>query len=419
MKRSQEENILIDINKKGKIVDWRGKKLSSLSLAKRYKSISEKTKPEYERRGVHKRYRKIERKIRNGAGEITGTIISNEPMGLYDRDGKRVVNYEKRAENMKFCGSFLEFLDMPERLKLIKANFCRVPLCPMCQWRKSMRIFFDTSKIMKVVEERYPKYIPLFLTLTVRNCSVEDLSSNLDNIFSGWDDFMRSKTLNPLVKGERKHIVKGWFRALEVEYDGDEKITQTRYNKAKEYYDRNGIKVGDKNLNCNTFHPHFHAIMLVEKSYFKGKDYKRTEEWVQLWRKAAKLDYDPVCHIQRTRTTKGKREEVAEVAKYTYKDAEILNKKLSDDKKDEVVKSLSSAIHGRRIYAYGGVMKEIAAELKVKDVDKADLVNTSDEYEINSALAKMIVTYRWNMGVSNYTFAKNIKFSEKEESVGE
>jgi len=383
MKKCQAENILIDMNSKGKIRDWRGKKISSLGLAKSYKSIADKMKPEYEARGVHSRYKKVRRKIKNKMGEVTGIFISDEPMGLYDRDGNRVVNYEKRAENMKFCGSFLKFAEMYEKLKLIKANFCRVPLCPMCQWRKSMRVFWDTSKIMRSVEKRYPNYIPVFLTLTVRNCSVEDLSNNLDNIFNAWDTFMHSKTLRPLVEGKREYIIKGWFRALEITYN-------------------------DK---TDTFHPHFHSIMLVDKNYFKGKDYMHTEDWVKLWRKSAKLDYDPVCDIRRTKTTKGKREEVAEVAKYTYKDAEVLNKKLSDDKKDEIVKSLSGAIHGRRLYAYGGVMKEIAAELKV-DADKADLVKVNDD-NINPALAKMILIYHWNMGVSNYTLSKKIELVEE------
>ena len=388
MKKSQAENILIDIDKKGKIIDWRAKKMSSLGLAKTYKNISEKIKSEYESRGVHSRYKKVRRKIKNEVGDITGIIVSDEPMGLYDNTGKRVVNYEKRAENMKFCGSSLGFAKMYEKLKLIRANFCRVPLCPMCQWRKSMRVFFDTSKIMGLVEQRYPKYIPVFLTLTVRNCSVADLNNNLDNIFNGWNDFMRSSALNPMIDGKLTPTIKGWFRALEITYN-------------------------DK---TDTFHPHFHAIMLVDKNYFKGSDYMRTEDWVKLWRRFAKLDYDPVCDIRRTRTDNGKRKEVAEVAKYTYKDAEILNKKLSDDKKDEVVKYLSGAIHGRRLYAYGGVMKEIAAELKLKDVDKADLIKTSDDYEINSSLAKMILTYHWNVGVSNYTLAKKIELAESDDN---
>ena len=404
--KSQEIEVLKDLDSKGKERDWRGKKMSSLSLAKAYKGIALNLKPEYEKRGVHIRYKKVTRKIKNDAGETVGTTVKKESMGLYDREGKRVVNYEKRAENMKFCGSCLEFAKMYEKLKLINANFCRVPLCPMCQWRKSMRTFFEVSKIMDIIKLRYVNYVPVFLTLTVKNCSLGNLGNNLDNMFNGWHDFMRSSSLNPMVNGEISSIVKGWFRALEITYDGDETISRRRYNNGKKYYDERGINVGDKNPNYNTFHPHFHVIMLVEQKYFKGKDYMHTSDWVQLWRKSARLDYDPVCDIRKTRTSTEKRKEVAEVAKYTYKDAEILNKKLSDEKQEMVVKYLSSALHGRRLYAYGGVMKEIAAELKLNDIDKADLVNVNDDAAIDPSLATMIVKYYWNMGVSNYVATK-------------
>jgi plasmid rolling circle replication initiator protein Rep len=279
---------------------------------------------------------------------------------------------------MKFCGSFLEFAKIEDKLKLINANFCRVPLCPMCQWRKSLRVFFDTSRVINEVENRHEDIRHIFLTLTVKNCSLENLGANLDNIFKGWHDFMRSKTLNPEIKGKRYNIVKGWFRALEITY----------------------------NSKTNEFHPHFHVILNVDKNYFTGKDYLKTEEWVQLWRKSAKLDYDPICDIRKVKNTKNKKA-IAEVAKYTYKDAEILTETLSDGTRTEVVKYLSAALHQRRLYAYGGVMKEIAAELKIKDVDKANLINVDDS-KINSSLANMILSYRWNMGVSNYTLAKEI-----------
>ncbi|MDR1755183.1 MAG: protein rep [Eubacterium sp.] len=369
-----------DFNKSGKYVNWREKKMSSLRLADSYKQISKAISEEYKQRGVHVRHKKVTRRVLDRNMNIINEITTLESAGLYDLNGRRVVNYEKRAENIRFCGSMLDFVKVDDKLKLIKANFCKVPLCPMCQWRKSMRIFFEVSKIMSVIEKKY-NYIPVFLTLTVRNCSAENLGDILDDMFSGWHELMRSGTLNPKVNKEKKHIVQGWFRALEITYN-------------------------DK---TNEFHPHFHVIMLVEKNYFKSSDYLKTEEWVQLWRKSAKLDYDPVCDIRRTRNIKGKRKEVAEVAKYTYKDAEILNKKLSDEKKTEVIKYLSGALHQRRLYAYGGVMKDIAAELKIKDIDKADLVNVNDE-KIDSSLATMILRYRWNMGISNYVLVeeKNI-----------
>ena len=404
MKKSQVVNVLKDVDKKGKVRDWRGKKITGLRLSKSYSRISDKIKPEYESRGVHRRYVLIKRQIKDRTGAII-SVVEEKSIGLYDKDGKRVVNYAGGAKNMSFCGSFLDFEKMEARLRLLNAKFCHVSLCPMCQWRKSMRIYFEVSRIMQLVEMRHVTYIPIFLTLTVKNCPIDKLAENVDNIFSAWDNFMNSRTLRPKIKGEIKHIIKGWFRALEVEYDGDVIINKRRYNNAKRYYDERRIKVGDKNPNFDTFHPHFHAIMLVDKSYFKNKDYKATSEWVQLWRKAAKLDYDPVCHIQRTRTSKNKRNEVAEVAKYTYKTAAILNKKLSDDKKDDVVKNLSSALHGRRLYAYGGVMKEIAAELKgIAKRDRAEV-----EKDINEPLARMILRYNWNMGVSDYVLVEDGK----------
>jgi plasmid rolling circle replication initiator protein Rep len=371
--KSQGKNILKDLDSRGKARDWRGKKLSSLELSNVYRNIADKIKPEYKRRGVHIRMKK-----RKDGG------IADISAGLYDEAGRRVVNYEKRADNMKFCGSFLEFANMDDKLKLIKANFCRVPLCPMCQWRKTLRVFFDTSRVIDIVGKRHKNLKHIFLTLTVKNCSLEDLDRTLDNIFKGWDNFMHSNTLNPEIKKERQHVVKGWFRALEIEYNNE----------------------------TNQFHPHFHAILNVDKNYFKGTDYLKTEEWVQLWRKSARLDYDPICDIRRVKN-KGNRKDIAEVAKYTYKDASILNKTLSDDKKDDVVKSLSCALHQRRLYAYGGVMKEIAAELKIKDIDKADLIKV-DDGKIDYSLAKMILTYRWNMGVSNYMLVKETEIIEKE-----
>jgi plasmid rolling circle replication initiator protein Rep len=409
----QEEKILVDKKKTGKIVDWKSKKISSIKLSKNYKYIAEKIKAEYDSRGVRERFRKIKKVIRNEKGLIMNVIEEDKCLGLYDSNGKRVVNYEKRSEDMKYCGSFLDFkIIKPDVMKLINSNFCRVPLCPMCQWRKSMRVFFEVSKIMRVIEERYPDYISVFITLTLKNCSGEELSSTLDNIFKGWFDFMRSYTLNPEENGKQRKIIKGWFRTLEVEYDPNELITQEMYNKKMKYCDDRGLSVGDKNPNFNMFHPHFHSIMLVDKSYFKGADYKHTEEWVQLWRKANKLDYDPICDIRRTYNKKKQRDDVAEVAKYTYKDAEILNNNLSDDKNSDVVKYLSSALHGRRLYAYGGVMKEIAAELKFDNIDKADLINVDDD-NIDSTLAIMIVRYSWNMGLSNYTLTEVKRINEQ------
>jgi hypothetical protein len=244
---------------------------------------------------------------------------------------------------------------------------------------------------MDVSEIRHPNYIPLFLTLTLLNCVVDSLAEALDILYGGWYDLQNDRKMRMLVKG--------YFRAVEITYDGDKIITQERYERAKEYYDRKGLKPGDPNPNYDTFHPHIHTILLVDKSYFES-GYMETHEWSVKWREAAKLDYDPIVDIRVCRSERGKRKEVAEVAKYTLKDTQILN---SDNKDltDRLVGILSEALFRRRLYAYGGVMKEIARELGMDKPGEGDLVHIDDE-TIRADVATQIERYRWRFGIANY-----------------
>jgi len=308
-------------------------------------------------------------------------------------DSFKRLDYEKKSNRVRFCGSALAFLrNIETGEKCLKsANFCRERLCPMCQWRTSIKVFHQVSKVMDIAEKKYKNYVPIFLTLSVKNCKGEDLYSTLDVIFAGLRNLFTHRKF--------QRIAKGLFRALEVTYDGDEVISETRYKKYKKTYDNKGIHVGDKNLNYDTFHPHIHMVLLVDKSYFKGEDYMQTVEWVQMWRKAAKLDYDPVCDIRKVKTNKGKHKAVAEVAKYTLKDSEFLVN--NNDITDRLVSILSKALRGRRLYAFGGVFKEIAKELDMAEPDKGDLVHIDDE-SVREDVATVLEIYRWNFGFANY-----------------
>ena len=302
----------------------------------------------------------------------------------------------KKANRVWWCACELAYETSietgEERLKT--ANFCRERLCPMCQWRRSKKVFYQVSRIMNVAEQRNADYVPIFLTLTVKNCIDSELSGVIGDILSGWRRFNDHR--------KTRKLIKGWFRALEVTYDGDEYITEKRYNKnkkTKKYYDSNGLKVGDKNLNADTFHPHIHAILLVDKSYFKGEDYMYTSDWAQLWRASAGLDYTPTCHIRKVKSGKRKRKEVAEVAKYTLKDSEYLT--WDEELTDKLVSVLGNSLKGRRLYAFGGVLKKIAKELNAENPDEGDLVNI-DEESIREDVATVINIYHWNFGLGDY-----------------
>jgi len=279
-------------------------------------------------------------------------------------DSFRRIGEEDRAARVLFCGSQLTFVVNAEtgEKRLHSANFCRERLCPMCGWRRSIKCFHEVSRVMDKTQAEVSALVPVFLTLTLRNCTGDRLSGTLDSIFQGW---------NRLVSNDRiKRIIKGWFRALEVTYSKE----------------------------ADTFHPHIHAILMVDKGYFKGKDYMETCSWVQLWRKALRLDYDPVCDIRRIRG--GRRKSLKEVSKYTVKDTDYI----SDDKEltDKLVETLGKALKGRRLYAYGGILKQIAKELNAEQPDDGDLVHIDEDETIRNDVGKMIVTYRWNMGLANY-----------------
>lgn len=389
-------------DKKGKpkVRPWQPKKIRNLGLADSYGRIGKKLTKDYAKRGVHRRYAKIKTvEVDEETGRILNIHRQEKGIGLYDKEGKRVVDYIGRAENVKNCCTFLEFKDCVDgKMTLKTANFCKVPLCPLCQWRKALKLFYEVSRIMDEVEKLYPNYVPLFLTLTVNNCNAEELSGVLDKILRGWNDFLKDWK----IRQGKESIIKGWFRALEITFEKNEFITAEMVEKSerKAYFDNLGLKIGDKNPNYKKFHPHIHAILLVDKSYFKSDGYLQTSDFVKIWRRAAKLDYDPICDIRRCKTSKGKRKEVAEVAKYTLKDSQIFDKTMSKQMTDEIIKSLSQALHGRRLYAFGGVMKEIAKELKTENPDEGDLINLSGE--VREDLTVAVKKFCWDFGKANY-----------------
>ena len=281
------------------------------------------------------------------------------------------------------CSTFLEFrLTTVNDLKLTNANFCKVRLCPMCSWRRSLKIFGQVSRVMDHVEENY-NYRYIFLTLTVRNCYGKDLRNILDLMTKSFNGMTRRKTF--------KQAIKGYFRSLEITYNKKE----------------------------DTYHPHFHMILAVNKSYFTDdKIYISQEKWTNLWKSSLKVDYTPIVDVRRIRTNDNKDfgKAVAETAKYTVKAEDFLIRdekgKIQENLTDEVVETLDRALHRKRLTAFGFVFKEIHKKLNLDDAEDGDLTNTDNE-ELREDLTNIILRYQWNIGIKNYVLV------EVEESVNE
>lgn len=282
-------------------------------------------------------------------------------------DSFKRLGYHKKAMRVRFCSStlvFLNNLEMGEK-KLQSADFCKERLCPMCQWRKSLKVFHQVSKVMDKAQQDQPELVPLFLTLTLENCAAAELSETLDTVFQGWNRMQAHRKM--------QRIIHGWFRALEITYNKKE----------------------------DTFHPHIHAIILVDKGYFKkdNKDYMQTRDWVKMWRTSLKLDYDPICDIRKVKGGKNKHKAVAEVAKYTLKDSEYVTDK--NELTDKLVDTLGNAMHGRRLFAFGGLMKKVAKEIGIEELAEGDLIHI-DDTAIREDIATVLDVYRWDFGLANY-----------------
>jgi plasmid rolling circle replication initiator protein Rep len=299
-----------------------------------------------------------------------------------------------RADKMYSCGSWLKFLKcsvFPEDhpMTLADARFCHDKFCAMCNWRRSLKYTKQMNDLLNAVTAKRPGLAWVFLTLTVQNvhCKQEgypetnELKDALNHMMESWERFAKDRQF-------RKRVV-GWVRALEITVNND-------MNDAEWY---------------GSYHPHFHVLLAVDRQYFwkKSKLYLEIGDWVKLWQRCARLEYEPVVHVEKVKKIQTFEEmaEVAvdklskikspvlEVAKYPLKMTEVFTdakyKKLKNGKRkitkvmdaDEFmikkrVWDLQVALQNRRLLGFGGLIKEVRKELQQQDLDKGDLLHIDE-----------------------------------------
>ena len=179
------------------------------------------------------------------------------------------------------------------------ANPCNRRLCPFCEWRKSRawrRRFFEG---LPKFHEDFPTNHAIFLTLTVRNCRVDELGETLKHMHRSWNR-MHQCAFFP---------TKFWFRRTEI----------------------TSRDVQNPLIGKREFHPHTHAVLLVPAGYF-SHGYVKQLEWQKQWMASARLDYVPVVDVRRARTKSSSgghaleqsRTAAIEAAKYSTKATDLI-----------------------------------------------------------------------------------------------
>lgn len=323
----------------------------------------------------------------------TGEILSDFSKSGLNRDWKRYKDqslavsaaYFPLQELMKYgeklfsCGSYLHFKACPHGhiKKLVEAYFCRARGCPMCQWRKSLVMFHQVLELIHAHKAKYKSDIPLLLTLTVPNVSSAELKLMLDKMQKSWKKLSERKKFS--------QAIRSWFRSLEVTYN-------------------------DK---TNTFHPHFHILLLVPLHYFTRERglYIHRDEWLSMWQEVTGLPEITQVDIRRVRKKSSRKplEAIAaEVAKYATKPSSYIKESPEGlfEASGSVVETLHYALKGRRLVAFGGLFIDLRKALKQVDVEEADLVQITDEEKpclcsiCQSGLIDEL--YRWYSGIRQY-----------------
>jgi plasmid rolling circle replication initiator protein Rep len=297
---------------------------------------------------------------------------------------------EKVALEMERCGRtlvFAEDLEDPGEYQFLTALFCQKRLCPMCSWRRSLKVFANIKTVIAQPEFRGLEYV--FITLTSRNCSADELPGWLDRYLAAWNVLVKD-ALQPFRKSFR-----GTFRGIEITYDPA----------------------------AGTYHPHMHVLAAAGPEYFAppvesvvkakpGKYQKKPKKplyishdrlktlWTDALNRARNragrqwpvVDFDPWVHIEKVDDNS---KAVAEVAKYEVKDGAVVG--LPD-----VVAVLDRVLRGRRLIAYGDLFWRVRKRLRLEDEEADGDIPRQEVADIlRNPLVRKIV-FEWNLGNGLY-----------------
>lgn len=273
-------------------------------------------------------------------------------------------------------------------LKLSILHTCKVRWCAICQWTKQRVWRRRFIKGIPKMLEAYPASRLLFLTLTQKNCAIADLRATLDDMGRSFQRLMKRKELVGLVLG--------YAKSTEVTKGAD-----------------------------GTAHAHFHVLILVKSTYFGGGHYLSHEDWMLLWRSAARLDYDPYVHIQLVKPKKGSQDitgvvsAVCEVAKYCVKPSDLTGDPIDPKTKKRVTRAqnlsprdwfleLDRQLHGTKVMNLSGSFREFMAEEEPETEEILKAFNEENDDEIPTNEDDRIF-FNWWRDYKRYARKKNFQ----------
>ena len=275
---------------------------------------------------------------------------------------------KKMMKLINECGDLLMFLSdfEMENKKLHKGSFCKNRFCPMCSWRMACKDSLKISILMEHLKKEGNKEF-IFLTLTAPNVKGDKLEEEIRKYNKSFDKLMK--------RNEVKNIVKGYIRKLEVTYNSD--------MSSKSY---------------DTYHPHFHVVIAVDRSYFTSRNYINRDRWLELWQEATGDSSITQVDVRKSKANNLK--EVYELAKYSAKDSDYLISR-------PVFETFYKALKGKRFIVYGGLFSE--ANIMYEN-GELDCYKVRDEIEY-----VYMMCYQWKQREYENTKIRELTPEEKKQ----
>lgn len=285
------------------------------------------------------------------------------------------INNHKTANNINSCSNaFLlqtyQQIGMnredTKKYKIKPFYLCRNKFCSNCAYLRSKKLFVETYQVIENIKiKKNIDFLPFHLTLTVKNPTVKEYR-HYHNI------------INQAFKLLMKKTSKYKFKDYVLGYQSSRETTQSPEAKLR-----------------NELHPHIHVLLLLKPEFYNEttRTYKLTKnDILEEWNKCLK-NYDktfPECTQLDFKRIKNKTDiealeygnnvdlensAIAEVSKYPVKTSDLTN--MSDNHFD----ILNDTLFGARLITYGGLIKEVRAELKMKDDEIKDMFLNQKQYE--------------------------------------
>ena len=233
---------------------------------------------------------------------------------------------ENTLRLIKECSTFMMMVadENMEKKKQHKGNSCKNRFCPICAWKKSRKDALALSVMMTYLKQEEKKEF-IFLTLTAPNVPAEELNDEIQHYNQSFQRLMQRQ--------EVRKVVKGYARKLEITYNEER----------------------------DDYHPHFHVLIAVNKSYFTDtKQYINRDRWLELWQLVTENPLITQVDVRKVRN--GRNDKIYEIAKYSAKDSEYL---INQD----VFEVFYNALKGKRLIVFSGLFKEAITKFKNGELD--------------------------------------------------